>query len=47
MPRPIKTALVILAVIGSFALAPTSAIADSSDSTNSGGASGCCRITLN
>ncbi|WP_421734220.1 hypothetical protein [Cellulomonas sp.] len=47
MPRPFKTALVVLAVIGSLALAPSSAIADGDgDSTNSGGASGCCRITL-
>jgi hypothetical protein len=48
MPRPFKTALVVLAVIGSLALAPSSALADGTmDSPNSGGASGCCRITIN
>jgi hypothetical protein len=45
MPRPFKTALVVLAVIGSLALAPTAATAEGMDTTNSGGASGCCRIT--
>ena len=47
MPRPFKTSLVVLAVLGSLALAPSSALADGdTDSTNSGGASGCCRITF-
>ncbi|NUU16724.1 hypothetical protein HP550_05610 [Cellulomonas humilata] len=48
MPRPFKTALVVLAVIGSLALAPSPAIADGlGDATNSGGASGCCRTAPN
>ncbi len=49
MPRPFKTAAVVLAMIGSLALAPSSALADgSNDNTiSSGGASGCCRIAFN
>ena len=48
MPRQLKTALVVLSVIGSLALAPTSALADGpGDTASSGGASGCCRITIN
>jgi len=45
MSRPFKSTLVLLAVIGSLALSPGSAIADStSDNPTTGGASGCCRV---
>ncbi|WP_315097941.1 hypothetical protein [uncultured Cellulomonas sp.] len=48
MPRPLKTALVVLSVIGSLALAPSSALADGTgDAASSGGASGCCRLIIN
>ena len=45
MPRPLKSALVVLSVLGFLTLAPSSALADSSrDTVRSGGASGCCKI---
>ena len=45
MPRPLKSALVILSVLGFLTLAPSSAVADGIDDTVfSGGASGCCRL---
>jgi hypothetical protein len=46
MPRPLKSTLVVLSVLGFLTLAPSSALADVTDGTtvNSGGASGCCRI---
>ena len=45
MPRPLKSALVVLSVLGFLTLAPTSALADGSrDAVLSGGASGCCKI---
>jgi hypothetical protein len=45
MPRPLKSALVALSVLGFLALSPSSALADSSrDTVLSGGASGCCKI---
>ena len=43
MSRLFKSALVVLAVIGSLALPAGSAIADGPSNTNTGGASGCCR----
>ena len=43
MPRPLKSALVVLTVLGSLALAPSSAMANGEATTFSGGASGCCR----
>lgn len=47
MSRPFKSALVVLAVLGSLALSPGNALADGPiDSTNTGGASGCCRTIL-
>jgi hypothetical protein len=48
MSKPFKSVLVVLAMLGSFALAPSSAFADGAgDTASSGGASGCCRITIN
>jgi|EndMetStandDraft_7_1072992.scaffolds.fasta_scaffold1181775_1 hypothetical protein len=45
MPRPLKSALVVLSVLGLLTLAPSSALADgTSDTVTSGGASGCCKI---
>lgn len=45
MPRPLKSALVVLSVLGLLTLAPTSALADgTNDTVTSGGASGCCKI---
>lgn len=45
MPRPLKSALVLLSVLGALALAPSAALADGSrDTVIFGGASGCCRI---
>ena len=45
MPRPLKSALVVLSVLGFLTLAPSSALADgASDTVISGGASGCCKI---
>ena len=45
MPRPLKSALVVLSVLGFLTLAPSSALADGSrDTVLSGGASGCCKI---
>ena len=45
MPRPLKSALVVLSVLGFLTLAPSSALADGTgDTVNSGGASGCCKI---
>ena len=45
MPRPLKSALVVLTVLGSLAIAPSSAVADGPTSAvTSGGASGCCKI---
>ena len=44
MPRPLKSALVVLSVLGLLTLAPTSALADGTDTVTSGGASGCCKI---
>jgi hypothetical protein len=47
MSRPFKTALVVLAVIGSLALSPGSALADGAGaSPSTGGASGCCRTIV-
>ena len=45
MPRPLKSALVVLSVLGFLTLAPSSALADGvQDSVVSGGASGCCKL---
>ena len=45
MPRPLKSALVVLSVLGLLTLAPSSALADGTgDTVTSGGASGCCKI---
>jgi hypothetical protein len=45
MPRPFKSTLVILSVLGLLTLAPSSALADGTgDTVTSGGASGCCKI---
>jgi len=45
MPRPLKSAIVALSVLGFLTLAPSSALADGPGATvKSGGASGCCKI---
>ena len=43
MPRPLKSALVVLSVLGLLTLAPSSALAEGK-TVMSGGASGCCKI---
>ena len=43
MPRPLKSALIVLSVLGTLTLAPSAALADG-DATIFGGASGCCRL---
>ncbi|WP_456825457.1 hypothetical protein [Cellulomonas sp. P5_E12] len=44
MSRALKTALVVLTVLGSLALSPGAALADGAGvSPTTGGASGCCR----
>ncbi len=44
MPRTLKSAIVVLSVLGFLTLAPSSALADGDDTVINGGASGCCRI---
>ena len=45
MPRPLKSALVVLSVLGFLALSPSSALADGSHGVDVfGGASGCCKL---
>ena len=45
MPRPLKSALVVLSVLGFLTLSPSSALADgSNDVVVFGGASGCCKL---
>jgi hypothetical protein len=46
MRNPLKSALVVLTVLGSLAVLPGAAFADGGVSTFSGGASGCCK-TIN
>lgn len=43
MPRSLKSALVVLTVLGTLAVAPSAALAGGGATIFSGGASGCCR----
>ncbi|MBO3083983.1 hypothetical protein [Cellulomonas fengjieae] len=46
MRKSLKSAFVVLTVLGSLAVLPSSALADGGISVFSGGASGCCK-TIN